>query len=182
MTALPSPYNLGTPYPVMPAPPVPEHCVTIPAGDLELVVEARDVVDDLTRVNQTSLGFDDFGATLHVQATSDKVEHLRFDCFANEPHYHYIRMASQENLICRLDDVAEGDPIEWAIGRLRNRLPEMLEHVGAPHLARSVRADPTTIARALDAVQALLVDARARASARRASGATLAPPSQPEPR
>ena len=64
---------------------------------------------------------------MHVCDASDGVEHLRFDCFENEPHYHYINTVEQGNLICRIDEIAEGDPVEWTVGRLRERLPEMLD-------------------------------------------------------
>ena len=48
--------------------------------------------------------FDDYGPTLHVCGTADGLEHLRFDCFEHEPHYHYIRNHEQSNVICRIDD------------------------------------------------------------------------------
>ena len=60
---------------------------------------------------QHDVVFDDYGATLHVNGTVDGLEHLRFDCFENEPHYHYVRNADGGNLICRIDEVAVGDPL-----------------------------------------------------------------------
>ena len=180
--APPYPYHLGTVYPVMPVPPVPEHCVPVEAGAVRLVVEARDLLDEAARSRggvapppEQSSQFNDFGASLHVCAASDGLEHLRFDCFDHEPHYHYIRNAEAANVIVRLDDVAEGDPIEWTIARLRARLPEMLDHAGAAELAEEVRSDPTAVASALDRVRALLVEAGQRALARRTSGQELAP-------
>jgi hypothetical protein len=182
--APPYPYHLGTVYPVMPVAPVPEHCVPVDAGPLRLVVEARDLRDEAARSRgsatpppaQTSQ-FDDFGASLHVCGAADGAEHLRFDCFDKEPHYHYIRNAEPANVIVRLDDVAEGDPIEWTIGRVRSRLPEMLQHAGATDLAAQVRTDPAPVLAALERVRALLVEAGRRAEARRASGGRLAPAS-----
>ena len=176
----PYPYNLGTSYPVMPIPPVAEHCIDVAAGAVTLVVEARDLVDDQARGGQPPAGtdapaFDDFGASLHVVAAADRTEYLRFDCFENEPHYHYIRPTEGRNVICRLDDVAEGDPIEWVVGRLRSRLPEMLEHAGAAELAAAVRGQIPEVVAAADQVRGLLREAHHRAVARRASGSTLAP-------
>ena len=166
----PYPYDLGTEYPVMPIPPVPEHCIEVPAGAVTLVVEARDLSDEPQPVG----GFDDFGASLHVVGP-DGAEYVRFDCFDKEPHYHYIRPSEETNIIVRLDDIAEGDPIEWTIGRLRNRLPEMLEHAGAASVAESVRGQLPPLMGALDTVRDLLQEAERRAVARRASGSTLAP-------
>jgi len=155
----------------MPIPPVPEHCIGVPAGAVTLVVEARDLSDEPQPVG----GFDDFGASLHVVGP-DSAEYVRFDCFDKEPHYHYIRPAEGTNIICRLDDIAEGDPIEWTIGRLRHRLPEMLEHAGAAPVAASVRAQMPALLGAIDTVRGLLDEAHRRTEARRASGSTLAPP------
>ena len=180
--APPYPYHLGTMYPVMPVPPVPEHCVPVEAGAVRLVVEARDLLDEAARSRggtvvpaEQSSQFNDFGASLHVCGAVDGMEYLRFDCFDHEPHYHYIRNAESANVIVRLDDVAEGDPIDWTIGRLQARLPEMLEHAGAGELADQVRSDPSAVATALERVRALLVEAGQRALARRTSGQGLAP-------
>lgn len=178
---LPYPYHLGTSFPVMPVPRTPEHCIDVPAGAVTLVVEARDLADE--RAGRTpeaaspeagSPTFDDFGASLHVLG-ADGAEYVRFDCFDKEPHYHYIRPSEETNIIVRLDDIAEGDPIEWTIGRLRNRLPEMLEHAGAAEAAAAVRSQMPSLLDATGEVRELLQEAQRRAVARRASGSTLAP-------
>jgi hypothetical protein len=179
----PYPYNLGNAYPVMPVPRNPEHCVDVPAGAVTFVVEARDLVDERARDGASSVIpqdaapglFDDFGASLHVLGADDRLEYLRFDCFEKEPHYHYIRPAEQMNVIIRLDDIAEGDPIDWVAGRLRNRLPEMLGHAGATELGASVRTQMSDVLEASDRVRELLREAKRRAVARRDSGSTLAP-------
>ena len=90
-------------------------------------------------VDASGTVYDDFGATVHVCDAADSVEYLRFDCFESEPHYHYINPSEGENLICRIDEVAEGDPIAWTVGRLRDRLPEMLDLAGAHQLSARVR-------------------------------------------
>ena len=68
----------------------------------------------------TEIGFDDFGATLHVCGTADGLEHLRFDCFENEPHYHYIDQAAGANVVVRIDELAVGDP-DRVLARVRRR-------------------------------------------------------------
>jgi hypothetical protein len=174
------PYQLGNYYTSMPIPAIPEHCISLDAGALTLVVESRQLTDDLANAaleaqlaaevqKQVAKGLDDFGATLHVCGTADGLEHLRFDCFEHEPHYHYVRNADRGNLVCRIDQYAEGDPIEWTLGRLRERLPEMLEFAGVPELADQARADRDRILAVIDDVAELLGKARVQAVEDRAA-------------
>ncbi len=170
------PYQLGLSFRSPMIPPVPERCVSMPAGPLQFVVEARHLDD---RAVSATLGsdpadgddevFDDYGPTLHVHGSEDGIEHLRFDCFANKPHYHYVGEAGAVNTVCRIDQYAEGDPVEWTISRLRERLPEMLEHCGLPVLADDVRAQQGVIQASVDDVARLLREARQRSLAERAS-------------
>jgi hypothetical protein len=157
-------------------PPVPERCLPIPAGPLRFVVEARHLDDQALAATLNSdeakgddALFDDYGPTLHVYGTKDGMEHLRFDCFANKPHYHYVQEGGAVNTICRIDQHAEGDPVEWTIGRLRARLPEMLDHCGLPDLAKEVRAEQGVIDAVIDDVAELLRGARQQAADERVS-------------
>ncbi|MFI5048224.1 MAG: hypothetical protein ACHQIG_14260, partial [Acidimicrobiia bacterium] len=109
--------------------------------------------------------FDDFGGTVHVNATDDGREHLRFDCFDVKPHYHYVHYPEASNTVCRLDQFANGDPLEWTLRRLRHHLPEMLDFAGSTELSGRVRADEATVAAAVDEVERLLREADARARA-----------------
>jgi hypothetical protein len=106
-------------------------------------------------------GVDDGGMTLHVLGTADGLEHLRFDCFEKEPHYHYIHQDDLSNVVVRFDDIAEGDPVRWTLERVRNRLPEMLEHAGAGELAAAARAATPQILEASVEVEKLLQRASA---------------------
>lgn len=142
-------YSLGRSYDVMPIPMDPEFCIEVPSGPLTFVVESRRLTDHDINTNAVDrgrpdatfdTGIDDGGACIHVQSTSDSLEHLRFDCFDNEPHYHYIDNSAQANVVVRFDQFAEGDPLSWTLGRLRNRLPHMLDHLGLTELADQVRA------------------------------------------
>lgn len=158
----------------MPAiPPVPDHCVSVDAGPLQFVVEARQLTDEviaqLTGAPNEEAGFDDFGPSLHVFGTADGLEYLRFDCFEKDPHYHYFFHAASENLVCRLDDIAEGDPVVWTLGRLRGRLPEMLAYAGATELSAATRESVSTVNKAVEHVAELLDEARARAQTERAA-------------
>ena len=167
-----SPYRRGNLYTAMPIPMVPEMCIPVDAGPVRLVVESRQLTNAILadtyrdqEIPEAHVEFDDHGPTLHVCGASDGLEHLRFDCFENEPHYHYVRNADGGNLICRIDEHAEGDPIDWTIGRLRDRLPEMLEFAGVPELATQTRARSSEVLSAVSQVAELLNRARARAIA-----------------
>ncbi len=169
------PYQRGIFYNTMPIPPVAEHCITVEAGPVAFVVESRLLTNEILRTQHpggsldlSAADYDDFGATVHVCDVSDGVEHLRFDCFDKEPHYHYIKNSEQGNLICRIDEVAEGDPIEWTLGRLRQRLPDMLDLAGAHQLASVVRDHPDRVIPAIDGVDELLRRAQIEAASMRA--------------
>ncbi len=142
-------YQLGRTYDVMPIPMVAEHCIEIPAGPLTFVVESRNLSDEAINANaldrgrpdQTfDTGIDDGGACVHVLDAADRLEWLRFDCFDNEPHYHYVRHHDRTNQVVRFDQFAEGEPQAWTLERLTNHLPAMLRYAGADSLAMSVGA------------------------------------------
>ena len=143
------PYQLGLSFRSPMIAPVQDRCVSLSAGPLRFVVEARHLDDQAVSGNLGDESvdgdeelFDDYGPTLHVYGEDDGIEHLRFDCFADKPHYHYVLGDGAVNTVCRIDQFAEGDVIEWTIGRLRERLPEMLEHCGRTVLAEKVRRAP----------------------------------------
>jgi hypothetical protein len=52
-----------------------------------------------------------------------------------------------------MDPVANGDSFEWAVGRLRARLPDMLRESGGETLASAI--EPGTLLAALDQVVSL---------------------------
>jgi hypothetical protein len=145
---------------------VPEACVDVPAGPITFVVEGRRLNDEAILGNAIKRGgidaieqpdgVDDGGMTVHVLGAADRLEHLRFDCFEHEPHYHYIHNAEQANVVVRIDTFAEGDPTEWSLRCLRERLPEMLGHADAGELAERVRHAPGEVAAGIDRVAELM--------------------------
>jgi hypothetical protein len=165
-------YDLGRIASMMPIPLVAEKCTFVDAGPVLFAVEARQLTKaiiaearSLSPTNEPTLiqTTNDFGASLHVLGREDGLEYLRFDCFRHNPHYHYIFQRKQENRICRFDDIAEGDPIDWTIARLRDRLPEMLEFAGEAELSNVTRSELPTIIRAVEEVVELLSIARRQA-------------------
>jgi hypothetical protein len=87
---------------------------------------------------------------VHVFATEGLAEYLRFDCFNDEPHYHYI-VPGKGNMLVHFDRVANGPMLDWVIRTLQGRLPEMLTQLGAEKIA--VALQPKELLRALDEVQ-----------------------------
>src|SRR5262249_25247528 len=103
----------------------------------------------------------DGGVSVHVCATEGRTEYLRFDCFRIEPHYHYISTSGTSQEIIKFDTVANGDMLDWAIGGIGPRLPDMLRRAGATQLADGV--DPAAIEKALPELRAACERARQRA-------------------
>lgn len=97
----------------------------------------------------------DDGVSLHVLGP-DGHEYLRFDCFEGEPHYHYVHPRPEgedpHNHWIPLDDIANGEPLAWALARLRTRLPEMLIEAEGETVAAGV--DRAAVAGLIDEVEA----------------------------
>jgi hypothetical protein len=81
---------------------------------------------------------DDNGVSIHVFDTESRHEYLRFDCFRNGPHYHYIERDSPKQTIVEFDAIAHGDMVEWTLTRIDRGLTAMLCHAGAPQLAEQL--------------------------------------------
>ena len=98
----------GTVYTVPPIPPDPEHTTYIEAGNLRFGVEWRRLDDaelaanyegeamDEIQSHLTSDAVDDDGVSIHVLGSGDGHEYLRFDCFRDGPHYHYIEPSGEK--------------------------------------------------------------------------------------
>jgi hypothetical protein len=121
----------------MPIPPVAEHMETFKAGAVTIGVEYRILTNELIATMgmkaSSDLGqLDDTGVSLHVYAkgADGDLERLRFDCFKDDPHYHYISWAKKTNEHVFIDPHVHGDILAWALETIRARLPEMLERAG----------------------------------------------------
>ncbi len=165
-------------YSLMPIPPVEEHTSYFDAGPITIGVEYRllndAIVNQYMAAQQQPIevrdGIDDRGVSLHVFAIQDdgeRLERLRFDCFDEGPHYHYVDWQGQANDIVQIDAVADGDPLTWALDRIRTRLPQMLARAGAGDVARRVDAS------ALEAVLPRVSEAAYRARYHHDDQATL---------
>ena len=143
----------GTVYTVAPIPPDPAHTNYLDAGVVSFGVEYRllDNADleanyegaDREEIQAALAGavVEDQGVSIHVIATESRHEYLRFDCFAKDPHYHYIEPSSEKQTIVAYDSVAMGDMLEWTLGQLETRLAAMLEHAGGAEVAEQLEAE-----------------------------------------
>ena len=114
------------------------------AGPITFMVEHRSVVQD---------GVEAGGPTVRVLGSEDQHEYLRFDMFNVNAHYHYEPPAEKERILM-IDTVADGDPVDWSMERLRERLAPMLVAAGAEALANDL--DSATLADAVDHVETLV--------------------------
>jgi hypothetical protein len=155
--------NHITRYDQMPIPPVEAQTTWFEAGAVRIGVEYRLLNDAIAAhaAIETATGSDssealdlnDRGVSLHVCGTGEgdaEREFLRFDCFEEDPHYHYVSWRAMSNEMIHIDPIADGDPLAWSLERIRTRLPQMLERAGAADLA--ARVDARELERALPRV------------------------------
>lgn len=168
---------VGQRYPILPIPWIPEHTELVDAGVLTIGVGYR-VLDEATaKAYLDEVGYHrsdgggaertyegrDGGVSIHVLGPGRDgalVEFLRFDCFDAEPHYHYVYNDDRAQDRVFLDPTLDGDPLEWALERLRTRMPDVLRKVGAHELA--ARVDPGAIEAAIPEVRRAVARAQAR--------------------
>ena len=160
-----SPYRRGNRYDRLPIPMIEEHCIPVAAGAVQLVVESRRLTNAIVEESLPGGG----GRRrplrrrrrpqLHVLG-ADGLEHLRFDCFEQEPHYHYIDQGAVTNTVVRIDELAVGDPIEFSLTCVEQHLPDMLGNCGeALALADEVMARMDEVLDAMTEVAALMLRA-----------------------
>ena len=114
---------------------------TIEAGGLRLVVEYRRFGGDR-------------GPAIRVfgEVEGRPVQALRFDCFEDDPHYHYD--PEGRNFQLHLNPETVSDPLAWSLGELGLNLRTMLRTAGYDQLAQQV--DPAAVAEALPRVKTAL--------------------------
>jgi hypothetical protein len=168
-----------TRYDKMPIPAIAANTEYFDAGIIRIGVEFRVLNDvDVAAIRATLEGaqgaetgrlenLDDSGVSLHIYGGVGEQarEYLRFDCFVEEPHYHYVGWSRKSNEVLQIDPVADGDALAWALERVRTRLPQMLMRAGADEIAAQV--DP----RLIEAILPRVIEAAFRARFRAQAGA-----------
>ena len=107
----------------------------------------------------------DQGVTIDVAAdvAGKETTLLRFNCFDQEKSYVYgpenpnlggLPAAADGGMgqLCRMDPIADGNPIGWTVKTLEKNLPKMLERAGYPQLAAAT--DLAEVGRVLPEVEA----------------------------
>ena len=167
MTAIPA----GTVFHTYLGPIPAENSHAFDLGPVSVIVEHRQVTkasilasfaDDPVKLAAaqaaTPEDLDDAGISFHVVGNADQHEYLRFDCLRGAPHYHYNLRPTPDaplaNVEVKYDQVSNGDPVEWTIGRLADRLPHMLSAAGAADLAGQL--DPATVVPGVRAIRAFI--------------------------
>lgn len=118
----------------MPIPPVEESMEKFGAGPVTIGVEPRILTEELVAATGKKPApefgkLDDAGVSIHifVRAPDGDRERLRFDCFKNEPHYHYISWRNTHNDHVFIDPTVHTDVVAWVLNLIRTRLSQMLE-------------------------------------------------------
>ena len=95
----------------------------------------------------------DQGLCIQVYSEIDgkDTEILRFDCFDQDPHYHYG--PENHNIRLHLDKTTAGNPVGWTMDNIRHKLPTMVRRSGYDALADGLEANPVSSA-ALDEAEA----------------------------
>jgi hypothetical protein len=98
----------------------------------------------------------DRGPSLQVLGDVDgkSVQLLRFDCFENEPHFHYDPTGKNNRIF--LNKARVSDPITWTVDYLRGNVASLVRIAGYSGLAD--RLDEQALAEALPAVEQALRD------------------------
>lgn len=156
-------------YRTLPVPAFPEHTAMVPAGVVTFGVEYRVLNEDtilafygpdarakFDGVVPAGMGavVEEDGLALHVFGTDDGSEHLRFDCFDDAPHYHYLDPHRPRNVVVEFDRAANGPVVDWALHALATRLDDMLRAAGPAGAALADRLDAHAVASALEVVRA----------------------------
>ncbi|MGV0870612.1 DUF7700 domain-containing protein [Mycolicibacterium sp. XJ879] len=140
-------FPLGVTYEIDPLPLVKDDTQFVSAGAVTIGVEFRQVDletlttgfgEDIVAAEKPTI--DAEGVSLHVLGSQDNKEYLRFDCFDDDPHYHYIEWGVRQTIV-PFDEAASGDMLTWALAAIENRVDAMLQLAGADELAKAVDMD-----------------------------------------
>jgi hypothetical protein len=96
----------------------------------------------------------DRGPSVRVYADVDghPAQLLRFDCFENDPHYHYNPEGHDDHR--KLDRQEVPDPVAWTLAQLAGNLASMIRTAGYEQVAN--RVDPDAVADAIPQVEAAI--------------------------
>lgn len=161
----------GQIYPLAPEPLVPENTTFYDVGPVQLGIERRHITVDSLREAykddpdalakfEASVAaggggdIEDGGVSVHVIEAASGHEYLRFDCFDDDPHYHYVHRTEPgeepQNRWVRYDSAANGRMLPWVRRCLTTRLSAMLADADATEFAAQV--DQVAVAAAVNRI------------------------------
>src|ERR1700752_4755028 len=111
----------GRRYETLGIPPLLQNTEMVPAGRVTFGIEYRwfndETVQEGTPPDDGAAVNPDEGLSIHVFATESGNELLRFDCFDENPHYHYMyhRLDPPSSDHVDFDAVVNGDPLQWVL-------------------------------------------------------------------
>jgi len=146
----------GQTFKFMPIPMIESNAVWFDAGPVSFAVEVR-VLAGMDDAAGAGAG----GGTIHVFSPDHQEEWVRFDCFDDEPHYHYLDQRAKLNTVWTYDDGVNGPMGPWAVSALRNNLTSILRTAGAAEIADKVERDGFDAA-VFDKLEKALADAHDR--------------------
>ena len=144
---------MPTRYEVLPIPALMAHTEVFSAGPIQIGVEYRLLNEEIIEAEfgqdaRAKFGknvpanmqsqVDEDGVSIHVFDRTGAREFLRFDCFTDYPHYHYIENDVGHQTVHEYDAAAHGPMLDWVIGCLTERLPDMLGKTGETELSRAI--------------------------------------------
>lgn len=155
-TQAPAYLQRGQTFTFMPIPMIEKNAEWFDAGPVSFAVEVR-VLAGMDEAAGAGAG----GGTIHVFSPDHQEEWVRFDCFDDEPHYHYLDQRQKLNTVWTYDEGVNGPMAPWAVSVLRTNLPSILRTAGAGELAGRVEREGID-ASVLDRVEQALADAQDR--------------------
>jgi len=87
----------------MPIPMIEHNAEWFDAGAVSFAVEVR-VLAGMGEASGEGAG----GGTIHEFSPDHQEEWVRFDCFDDEPHYHYLDQRAKHNTVWTYDDAVNG--------------------------------------------------------------------------
>ena len=105
----------------------------------------------------------DRGPSIRVfgKVNGDPKQILRFDCFENDPHYHYDPTGM--DAFHRIDRAVSPDVVAFSLVMIRDNIAAMTKAAGYPELADSI--DAGAVGGCIDQLRAALEAAEAEAAA-----------------
>lgn len=104
----------------------------------------------------------DQGPSVRVYADVDgrPVQLLRFDCFDQDPHYHYDPEGQDDHR--KLDPREVPDPVAWTLAQLAGNLVSMVRTAGYDQVAERINAE--AVEESVSRVEAAIRQAEAHAA------------------